>query len=201
MSNNAALPCSGFLAGVDEAGRGPLAGPVITAAVILRERIEGITDSKKLTADKRRKLADIIRTRALAFSFGRAEVEEIDRLNIHWATLLAMKRAVEGLSIRPDRIMVDGLHVPAVDIPCEAVVKGDLLIYEIGAASILAKVARDEEMQALDGKYPGYGFAIHKGYPTEAHRKALIALGPCIIHRRSFAPVAALLSSHSLTPV
>lgn len=183
-----------LIAGVDEVGRGPLAGPLITAAVILEEFIEGVTDSKKLSASKRRELAMIIQEKALCFAYGRVEVAEIDQINIHQATLLAMKRAIEGLSIRPDKVMVDGLHLPLVDMECEAVVKGDLLIYEIGAASILAKVARDTEMEALDKRYPGYGFAKHMGYPTAKHRQALLDLGPCEIHRKSFAPVAALLS-------
>ncbi len=182
------------IAGVDEVGRGPLAGPVITAAVILASPIEGVTDSKLLTPAKRQKLAIQIREQALCYAYGRAEVDEIDRLNIHHATLLAMKRALEGLSIRPDKVLVDGLYVPKVSMPCQAIVKGDSLITEIGAASILAKVLRDEEMEYMDTLYPGYGFAQHKGYPTSAHRAALKILGPCAIHRRSYAPVAALVT-------
>ncbi len=181
------------IAGVDEVGRGPLAGPVVTAAVILCEPIEGVTDSKKLTPLKRKKLAMIIRERALCYAYGRAEVDEIDQLNIHYATLLAMKRAIEGLSICPQKAMIDGLYIPQVAMPCEAIVKGDSLIAEIGAASILAKVLRDEEMVEMDLLYPGYGFSSHKGYPTEFHRNALQKLGPCDIHRRSYAPVAAAL--------
>lgn len=184
-----------YIAGVDEVGRGPLAGAVVTAAVILEHPVPGVTDSKKLTANKRRQLAEQIKQQALAFAYGRAEVEEIDRLNIHQATLLAMKRAVEGLSIVPHKVMVDGLYAPQLSLPCETVVKGDALIMQIGAASILAKVARDDEMDEMDKQYPGYGFAGHKGYPTSAHRKALLALGPCAIHRRSYAPVAALLEA------
>lgn len=180
-----------YVAGVDEVGRGPLAGPVVTAAVILKEPIEGVTDSKKLTPLKREKLAIIIRERALCYAYGRAEVEEIDRLNIHHATLLAMKRAIEGLSISPQDVLVDGLYVPDVSMPCQPFVNGDSLIAEIGAASILAKVLRDAEMQEMDALYPGYGFGMHKGYPTALHRAALHELGPCPIHRMSYAPVAA----------
>lgn len=182
-----------FIAGVDEVGRGPLAGPLITAAVILKEPIEGVTDSKKLTAIKRNKLAELIKIKAIAFAYGRAEVHEIDEINIHHATLLAMKRAIENLSVQPQRIMVDGLFVPAVNIACEAVVDGDSKIYEIAAASILAKVARDAEMTEMEQHYPGYGFANHKGYGTPMHKKALAELGPCALHRKSYAPVAALL--------
>ena len=178
-----------YIAGVDEVGRGPLAGPVVTAAVILKEPIEGVTDSKKLTPLKRQTLAVHIRERALCYAYGRAEVEEIDQLNIHHATLLAMKRAIEGLSISPDKALIDGLYVPQVSMPCEAIVKGDSLMMEIGAASILAKVLRDEEMEVMDELYPGYGFALHKGYPTAFHRAALQELGPCAIHRLSYAPV------------
>lgn len=180
------------IAGVDEVGRGPLAGPVITAAVILASPIVGVTDSKLLTPAKRKKLALEIREKAVCYAYGRAEVEEIDQLNIHHATLLAMKRAIEGLSICPDKVLVDGLYAPQVSMPCETIVKGDSLIVEIGAASILAKVLRDEEMEQMDALYPGYGFAQHKGYPTAVHRSALKILGPCAIHRRSYAPVAAL---------
>lgn len=182
-----------YLAGVDEVGRGPLAGAVITAAVMLREPIAGLADSKTLSDKKRKMLAEQIKEDALAYAYGRAEVEEIDRLNIHHATLLAMRRAVEALNIRPDKVLVDGMHVPELDIPCQAIVQGDQLIPEISAASILAKVLRDEEMIELDAIYPGYGFAQHKGYPTLVHRKALISLGPSTIHRKSYAPVAALL--------
>ena len=180
-----------YIAGVDEVGRGPLAGPVVTAAVILREPIEGVTDSKKLTPLKRKQLASIIKQQALCYAYGRAEVEEIDRLNIHHATLLAMKRAIEGLSIAPNEALIDGLYIPQVSMPCRAIVKGDSLITEIGAASILAKVMRDNEMDDMDALYPGYGFAAHKGYPTAVHRAALHTLGPCAIHRLSYAPVAA----------
>ena len=172
--------------GVDEVGRGPLAGPVIAAAVILEVPIAGIQDSKLLTAKKREILAEQIKTHAKAFAFGRAEVEEIDRLNIHHASLLAMQRAVEALSIQPNKVWVDGLYIPKISIPCEAVVKGDSLIYAISAASILAKVYRDSEMTDLDRRYPGYGLAAHKGYATKEHQMALTKLGPSAIHRKSF---------------
>jgi ribonuclease HII len=184
-----------YIAGVDEVGRGPLAGPVVTAAVILSSPIAGIMDSKKLSPLKRQQLAIEIREQALCYAYGRAEVHEIDELNIHHATLLAMKRAIEGLSICPGKVMVDGLYTPNVSMSCHAIVKGDSLIAEIGAASILAKVLRDEEMERMDELYPGYGFALHKGYPTAFHRAALQSLGPCDIHRRSYAPVAAAYKS------
>ncbi len=181
------------IAGVDEVGRGPLAGPVVTAAVILAKPIEGITDSKKLSAAKRCSLAKVIQQQAQCYAYGRAEVHEIDKLNIHHATLLAMKRAIENLAITPEHVWVDGLFIPAVAMSCAAVVKGDQLVQAIGAASILAKVMRDSEMEQMDEVYPGYGFAAHKGYPTQAHRQALASLGPCEIHRRSFSPIARLL--------
>jgi ribonuclease HII len=182
-----------IIAGVDEVGRGPLAGPVVAAAVIMNQSIQGVTDSKKLTPKRRYELALMIQASALCFAYGRAEVEEIDALNIHQATLLAMKRAIDNLALKPEKILVDGLHTPHVAIPCQAIVQGDNLVEAIGAASILAKVARDEEMIALDQIYPGYGFAQHKGYPTSAHRAQLVRLGACDIHRKSFAPVAAVL--------
>jgi ribonuclease HII len=178
-----------YTAGVDEVGRGPLAGPVVTAAVILLHPIDGVTDSKKLTPSKRKRLAERIKQEAVCYAYGRVEAHEIDEINIHQATLLAMKRAIEGLSIQPDNVLVDGLYVPQVAMPCQAIVKGDSLIMEIGAASILAKVLRDEEMEAMDQLYPGYGFASHKGYPTAQHRAALMTLGACAIHRQSYAPV------------
>ena len=183
-----------YIAGVDEVGRGPLAGPVVTAAVILSEPIDGVTDSKKLTPLKRKKLAALIQERAICYAYGRAEVDEILQYNIHHATLLAMKRAVLALPIVPHRVLVDGLYTPDLPMSCEAVVNGDGLIPEIAAASILAKVLRDEEMERMDLLYPGYGFASHKGYPTATHRTALQALGPCEIHRRGYAPVANLLN-------
>lgn len=182
------------IAGVDEVGRGPLAGDVVTAAVILKGPIEGLMDSKKLSPKKRSLLAAQIKEQAYAYAYGRATVAEIDELNIHHATLLAMRRAVEGLSIRPDEVLVDGSFTPLISMPCRAIVQGDSLIPEISAGSILAKVLRDEEMEAADVLYPGYGFADHKGYPTVAHREALSRLGPCPIHRKSFGPVAACLA-------
>ncbi|HDV5711084.1 TPA: ribonuclease HII [Legionella pneumophila] len=183
-----------LMAGVDEVGRGPLAGAVVTAAVILKKPIDGLTDSKKLSPKQRNLLAIRIKEEALAFAYGRAEVEEIDQLNIHHATLLAMRRAVEALPIQPDNVVVDGAFTPRLNIPCKAIVQGDSLIPEISAASILAKVLRDEEMVALDKIYPGYGFAEHKGYATPVHKEALMRLGPCKIHRRSYSPVADLIS-------
>ncbi|HAT7745564.1 TPA: ribonuclease HII [Legionella pneumophila subsp. pneumophila] len=183
-----------LMAGVDEVGRGPLAGAVVTAAVILKKPIDGLTDSKKLSPKQRNLLAIRIKEEALAFAYGRAEVEEIDQLNIHHATLLAMRRAVDALPIQPDNVVVDGAFTPQLNIPCKAIVQGDSLVPEISAASILAKVLRDEEMVALDKIYPGYGFAEHKGYATPVHKEALMRLGPCRIHRRSYSPVADLIS-------
>jgi len=184
-----------LLAGVDEAGRGPLAGPVAAAAVILDpdRPIFGLADSKRL-APRRRECLDLqIRDRALAFAVAFATVEEVDRLNILQASLLAMKRAVEGLGIAPQRALVDGNQRPRLACAVEAVVRGDASIPVISAASILAKVARDREMVQLDARFPGYGFARHKGYPTRRHMIALRALGPCEQHRRSFRPVRDLL--------
>lgn len=184
-------------AGVDEAGRGPLAGPVTAAAVILdpRRRIRGLTDSKLLDGEEREVLEVKIKERALAWAVAHAEVAEIDRLNILWATMLAMRRAVEALSQAPERVLVDGDRVPPT-LPChaEAIVKGDLTVPAISAASILAKTARDRELVRLDAVYPGYGFARHKGYSTPEHLAALAALGACPVHRRSFEPVRRALS-------
>jgi ribonuclease HII len=184
-----------FVAGVDEAGRGPLAGPVIAAAVILdpERPIEGLADSKQLSERQREHLFDEIRNKALACSTGRAEVAEIERLNILQASLLAMRRAVEGLAIRPALARIDGNRCPELPCPAEAVIGGDRTVAEISAASILAKVARDREMLELDGRFPGYGFARHKGYPTMAHIQALEALGVSPVHRRTFGPVRRLL--------
>lgn len=183
----------GLLAGVDEAGRGPLAGPVVAAAVILdvRQPIEGLADSKKLSPARRDALYDTIRARALCCSVAMASVEEIDRLNILQATLLAMQRAVKGLRLRPGMVWVDGNRLPTLDILAEAIVKGDATVPAISAASILAKVTRDRMLCELDERHPGYGFATHKGYGTAAHLEALARLGPLAEHRRSFAPVAA----------
>lgn len=180
-----------LVAGVDEVGRGPLAGPVVTAAVILDPEypIDGLMDSKKLSESKREKLAEIIKENCLAWSIGRAEVEEIDQINILQATMLAMQRAVAGLSPAPDHVLIDGNRCPKLTCTAEAIIKGDGLVPAISAASILAKVTRDREMVELDAMYPGYGLAGHKGYPTKKHVDALITLGVTPIHRRSFAPV------------
>jgi len=187
------------VAGVDEVGRGPLVGAVVTAAVILdpRHPIEGLTDSKKLSEKKREQLFVQIKEHALAWSLGRAEPSEIDELNILWATMLAMKRAVEGLTIEPDLVLIDGNRVPDLQIASQAVVKGDLRVQEISAASILAKVTRDREMVALDKRFPQYGFAAHKGYPTKAHLAALEQYGVIEGYRQSFKPVKKILG-HSL---
>lgn len=188
-------PNAELIAGVDEVGRGPLVGAVVTAAVILdpKNPIIGLTDSKKLSEKKRLLLAEEIKQKALAWSLGRAEAHEIDELNILHATMLAMQRAIKSLKIRPHFVLVDGNRLPALDIPARAVVKGDLLVAEISAASILAKVARDQEMQELDQQFPQYEFAKHKGYPTKLHLQKLAELGALPQHRRSFAPVRKLL--------
>jgi ribonuclease HII len=192
-----------LVAGVDEVGRGPLCGAVVTAAVILDplRPIEGLNDSKKLTEAKREALFPIIQERALAWCIARADVEEIDQLNILHATMLAMQRAVAGLSIQPDRVLVDGNRCPILPMRSEPVIQGDGRVPAISAASILAKVARDREMVELDMLYPGYGIAQHKGYPTPVHLAALRKLGATIIHRRSFAPVReALVMVGSVQP-
>jgi ribonuclease HII len=184
---------AGLVCGIDEAGRGPLAGPVVAAAVILdpARPIAGLRDSKQLSPARRAVLASAIREQALAWSIGRAEPDEIDRLNILRATLLAMRRAFDGLVPVPALALVDGSAPPDLPCECETVVRGDATVPAISAASILAKVARDVEMAVLDLQFPGYGFARHKGYPTAAHLAALRRLGPTTAHRRSFAPVAA----------
>lgn len=171
----------GLIAGVDEVGRGPLIGAVVTAAVILdpQQPIIGLADSKKLSEKKRLLLAEEIKQKALAWAFGRAEAEEIDQLNILQASLLAMQRAVEALTIQPQLVLVDGNKLPKLAIPAQAIVKGDSLVAEISAASILAKVARDQEMALLDQQYPHYGFAQHKGYPTALHLEKLNEYGCC----------------------
>lgn len=181
-----------MIAGVDEVGRGPLAGPVIAAAVILDpdRPIEGLRDSKKLSEKRRDELDQVIREQALAFAIGRAEAEEIDRINILQASLLAMKRAIEALEKTPARVLVDGIHAPLVIMPVETIIKGDSKIPEISAASIIAKVARDREMMRFDEVYPEYGFASHKGYPTRLHLEAIRTYGVLPIHRKSFRPVA-----------
>lgn len=185
----------GLVAGVDEAGRGPLAGPVVAAAVILDDLkpIKGLADSKTLTALRRAKLFDEIRAKALCCSIAQASVEEIDRLNILQATMLAMRRAVEGLRLKPKLVLVDGNRIPVLEVPARAIVKGDALIRSISAASILAKVYRDRWCVDFDQQYPQYGFATHKGYGTPQHLAALRAHGACPEHRTSFGPVAEVL--------
>jgi len=180
-----------WVAGVDEVGRGPLAGPVVTAAVILDpdQPISGLADSKALSEKKREILFDEIRKKAKAWAIGRAEVEEIDDINILQATMLAMQRAVAGLTLQPKHVLVDGNRCPELPCTAEAIIKGDGKIPAISAASIIAKVTRDREMVLLDAEYPGYGLAGHKGYPTKAHMAALNDLGVTPIHRRSFSPV------------
>jgi ribonuclease HII len=182
----------GLMAGVDEAGRGPLAGPVVAAAVILDDHhpIAGLNDSKKLSAKRREKLFDEIKAKALCFSIAEASVQEIDQINILQATLLAMKRAVEGLRLKPVKVLVDGNRLPALDIRAEAIVQGDALVPAISAASILAKVHRDRLCEEMHARYPQYGFDQHKGYGTAVHLAALQAHGPADCHRLTFAPVA-----------
>ncbi len=188
------------LCGVDEAGRGPLCGPVVAAAVILdpARPIVGLADSKKLSEKRRIALAAEIREKALAWCVAEASVEEIDRLNILHASMLAMQRAVAGLKPAPTRAQVDGNRCPQLAVPCEAIVKGDALVPEISAASILAKTARDAQLLELDRKYPQYGLAGHKGYPTPAHLTALRAHGACEIYRKSFAPVHDVIANPPL---
>ena len=186
-----------MIAGVDEAGRGPLAGSVVAAAVILPEGhgIEGLTDSKKLTEKKREALFELIKARASSFAICEASVAEIDEINILQASLLAMRRAVLALDLVPTQVLVDGNKTPDVPYPVRAIVKGDLTEESISAASILAKVTRDRQMLALDEQYPGYGFKQHKGYPTKAHIDALRVHGVSAVHRRTFGPVKALLTA------
>ena len=185
------IPENTVIAGVDEVGRGPLAGPVIAAAVILdpEQPIYGLADSKSINEKKREKLAQEIMLKSRAWAIARAEGYEIDELNILQASLLAMCRSVDALNIKPGLVLVDGNHCPEMELPVKAIIKGDTKVAAISAASIIAKVARDREMTDLDHEYPGYGFAVHKGYPTMAHIQALKQLGACPIHRRSFAPV------------
>jgi ribonuclease HII len=187
---------NGLIAGVDEAGRGPLAGPVVAAAVILDELhpIKGLADSKKLTALQRDRLFDEIRGKALCFAVAQASVQEIDEINILQATLLAMRRAVEGLRLPPKLVLVDGNRLPVLPMRAEAIVQGDDKVAAISAASILAKVTRDRWCLELDHQHPAYGFAKHKGYGTAEHLAALQAHGPCVLHRASFRPVAELLA-------
>lgn len=187
-------------AGVDEAGRGPLAGPVCAAAVILdpERPIEGLADSKKLTAKKREALAPLIKERALAWSVAWASVEEIDELNILRATMLAMRRAVEGLSTEPELVLVDGNRTPEIPFRVEAIVKGDAKVPAISAASILAKTERDRVMTELDAEYPGYGFARHAGYGTAAHVEAILASGVTPAHRKTFEPVKSIVEGRPI---
>ncbi|MEI9746400.1 ribonuclease HII [Moellerella wisconsensis] len=189
-------PQANLIAGVDEVGRGPLVGAVVTAAVILdpNNPIIGLMDSKKLSEKRREKLFIEIQEKALSWSIGRAEPEEIDNINILQATMLAMQRAVAGLSIQPDFVLIDGNRCPALSMPSQSVIKGDSLVQEISAASILAKVTRDREMVALDQQYPEYGFAKHKGYPTVLHLEKLAQYGAIALHRKSFAPVRRALN-------
>jgi ribonuclease HII len=195
-NNDSTTDCKmDLIAGVDEVGRGPLAGPVVAAAVILdpSQPIDGLTDSKKLTEKKRQQLAIEIKQKAYAYCISRAEPSEIDQINILQASLLAMQRAVEGLAITPNHCLVDGNKLPKLAMTAEAIVKGDLTEPAISAASIIAKVARDLEMVEMDQRYPEYGFAKHKGYPTKLHMQALESAGVTDIHRKSFAPVAKAL--------
>jgi ribonuclease HII len=187
----------GLMAGVDEAGRGPLAGPVVAAAVILDDskRIRGLADSKVLTPLQRDRLFDMIREKALCCAVGEASVEEIDTLNILHATMLAMKRAVEGLRLKPVKVLVDGNRLPVLDVLSEAVIGGDAKVKSISAASIIAKVTRDRMLEQLHEQFPQYGFAAHKGYGTPEHLDALRVHGPCIHHRRHFGPVAATFTT------
>jgi ribonuclease HII len=191
----------GLVAGVDEAGRGPLAGPVVAAAVILddKRRIRGLADSKQLAPATRERLYDEIRAKALCCSVGEASVEEIDSLNILQATMLAMRRAVEGLRLVPQHVLVDGNRLPVLRVPAEAIVQGDARVKSISAASILAKVHRDRLCQVLHEAHPQYGFAEHKGYSTPEHLAALQMHGACAVHRRSFAPVRLALERMGVT--
>ncbi|HBA34273.1 MAG TPA: ribonuclease HII [Gammaproteobacteria bacterium] len=189
-----------YVAGVDEAGRGPLAGSVVAAAVVLSTStpVDGLNDSKKLSEKKRIQLATVIKDQALSWSVAEASVAEIDQFNILHASMLAMKRAIEGLALKPDSAEVDGNRCPDVDIPCRAIVKGDATVAAISAASILAKVARDAQMIELDALHPEYGFRQHKGYPTRQHLAALARYGCLPVHRTSFAPVQRILKQGTL---
>ncbi|MDQ3187000.1 MAG: ribonuclease HII [Pseudomonadota bacterium] len=196
------MPAEGFnwICGVDESGRGPLAGPVYAACVVLNPdyKIEGLADSKTLSEDKRNTLTTAIKTYSVAWAIAFASVKEIDQLNILQASLLAMKRAVESLSFIPDRVLVDGNQRPRLRVPVSTIVRGDSLIPEISAASIIAKTARDAEMVALHQRFPHYGFDRHKGYSTEQHIAALRVHGASIVHRRSFAPVRELIPNYKI---
>lgn len=194
MYSESAVPK--FIAGIDEAGRGPLAGPVMAASVILdpNKPIKGLADSKKLSVKKRDRLYDEIKTNAFAWGLGCASAVEIDEINIHQATLLAMQRAYLAMQIDASHVYVDGLHCPELSAPCTAIVKGDQLVAEIGAASIIAKVTRDREMEHHHKDLPQYGFDQHKGYPTVQHIAALKEYGPCKLHRKSYKPVREALT-------
>ena len=195
-SDKEAASSEGMIAGVDEVGRGPLAGPVVTAAVILSPDdplLGQYRDSKKVSEKKRLRLYHHLRKHALDYSVAMASIDEIDQLNILHATMLAMRRSVEGLALSPARVIVDGNRVPDLAVPAEAVIGGDDIVQEIAAASIMAKVVRDRMMKMCDTMFPGYQFAKHKGYGTKVHMDALRELGPCPIHRKSFAPIARLL--------
>ena len=193
------MHCS-LMAGVDEAGRGPLAGPVISAAVILDPdfAIPGLADSKLLSRKRREVLHELIKERAIGWAIGRAEVEEIDALNILHASLLSMRRAVLALTIKPQKVLVDGNRCPDLPYPAEAIIKGDASVKAISAASIIAKVTRDREMCDLHNRYPDYGFDRHKGYPTRLHRECLARLGATRHHRKSFRPVREVLSAKEI---
>jgi ribonuclease HII len=192
---------AGRIAGIDEAGRGPLAGPVVAGSVVLHPdiNIDGLTDSKKLSAKKRQFLCDEIKAKALAWGLGYATPDEIDEINIHHATLLAMQRAYVAMQFEAAHVYIDGLHSPSLSVTCTAVVKGDQLVAEISAASILAKVTRDADMQAHHIDLPQYGFDQHKGYPTAKHIAALQEFGPCKLHRKSYKPVRDAIAA--LNPV
>jgi ribonuclease HII len=192
---------AGRIAGIDEAGRGPLAGPVVAGSVVLHPdiNIEGLADSKKLSAKKRQFLCNEIKAKALAWGLGYATPDEIDEINIHHATLLAMQRAYVAMQFEAAHVYIDGLHSPSLSVTCTAVVKGDQLVAEISAASILAKVTRDADMQAHHIDLPQYGFDQHKGYPTAKHIAALQEFGPCKLHRKSYKPVRDAIAA--LNPV
>jgi len=201
MDNDLNIP-AGLVAGVDEAGRGPLAGPVVAGAVILdpARPIDGLRDSKRLSAARREVLCEVIQERALAWAIGRADVGEIDRINILQATMLAMQRAVAALQPAAEHALIDGNRCPDLACPSQAIVKGDSRVAAISAASILAKVTRDREMLSLDVIYPGYGLAQHKGYPSKAHIQALESLGVSPVHRRSYAPVRRIIERETDPP-
>lgn len=192
----------GVIAGVDEVGRGPLAGPVVAAAVILEPgiSIEGLTDSKKISAKKREKLCEVIKKTCLSWAIGHATVEEIDDMNILQASLLAMRRAIESLDVKPEHAQVDGNFLPKIDCSAEAIIGGDSLIPSISAASIIAKVFRDKKMTQYDEIYPGYGFAKNSGYGTAQHLTAIRELGITPIHRKSFAPVKKVIEGGQVKP-